>query len=403
MTKPRKTAKRSCGSKRESALSPPAVRADRSPADEDIVPAKFSFAFRASFIPRRARKTQTELFLGHDFASLRRPSSGVEVAFRVTFPHRRRDYQKDFEILAYKDTLWWPLCMLCREWEGHLSEQDCLTELESGNWNLLFTFAGVIGDPTRPRPNRKVEDLIGARDISCPNWEIIAGNAKKMAYENFVLFGGKAWVRGGEPVYLNSSNWTYTAVAANPGADRSPRPRADWPNELPGDFAVAQRAIREGKFRTADRYDEADAIAREHSARAPHIDVLMPNMLRLVPARARLDAIFRNALRFSLWAHKSLGSALDDRLFAITDSIIDAADEKGDDLLLDETRLRALKPLSDFIEEKGLPERPSTFDTLCWDLRPFWSEERRFVVKTLKRRKLAHVDDVALGRLADLG
>lgn len=402
MTKPRKTAKRSCGSKQESALSPPAVCADRSPADEDIVPAKFSFAFRAAFIPRRARKTQTELFLGHDFASLRRPNSGVEVAFRVTFPHRRWDYQKDFEILAYKDTLWWPLCMLCWEWEGHLSEQDFLTELESGNWNLLFTFAGLIGDPTRPRPSRKVEDLIGARDISS-NWEIIASKARKLAHENFVLFGGKAWVRGGEPVYLNSSHWTYEAVAANPGADRSPRPWADGPNKPPGDFESGQRAIREGNFRTADRYDEADAIAREHSARAPHIDVLMPNMLRLVPARARLDAIFRMAFLFSLWAHKNRGSALDDRLIAITDSIIDAADEKGDDLLLDETRLRALKPLSDFIGEKGLPERPITFETLRWDLRPFWSDERRFVVKALKRQKLAHVDDVALGRLADLG
>lgn len=401
MPKPFKIATRPNESKRRSALPPPMDRGDRSPAGEAIVPAKFSFAHRATFIPRRARNPRNELFLGHDYAELRRPNSGVEVAFRITFPHRRWDYQKNFEILAYGDALWWPLCMLCWEWEGHLSEQDCLKELESGNWNLLSTFAGTIGDTTRARPDRKLEDLAGVRILCSASRETIAGKAKKLAHENFLLFAGKAWVRGGEPLYLNSSHWNYEAVAANPGPDRSPRPWVDWPNELPGDFEVAQRAIREGKFLTAGRYDEADAIAREHSTRAPHIEVMVPNLSNLISARARLDAIFRLALRFSLWAQNSLGSSLDNWLFVVTELIIDAAGEEGDNSYLDDARLRALRCLHDYIEEKRLPERPVDFDTLRWDLRHFWSEEKRFIAQTFKRRKLSRVDDDALGRLAD--
>jgi hypothetical protein len=143
---------------------------------------------------------------------------------------------------------------------------------------------------TVPRPDRRVEDLIGVRNVVCANRKTIADKAKTMAFENLLLSGGMAWVRGGEPVYLNSSHWTYKAAAANPGADRSPRPWADWPNEIPGDFEAAQQPLRDGDFWTADRYEEAEVRACEQNTHSPRIDILLPHALRLMPTRARLDA-----------------------------------------------------------------------------------------------------------------
>lgn len=49
-----------------------------------------------------------------------------------------------------------------------------------------------------------------------------------------------------------------------------------------------------------------------------------------------------------------------------------------------------------------MPERPIEFDTLRWDLRQFWLEEKHFIAKTLKRVRLTPADDDALGRLAGL-
>lgn len=369
-------------------------------ATYEDVPAEFPFAYEAT--SRRARRVRIETLLGRDFVVLRRPVHARQPAFRVTYPHRTRDHQKAFDVLSYDCELWWPLRVGGREWSNrHLTGQECLSELRSGNWYLLSIFDGIAGDPTRPRPTRTVDDLVGAREIWCDDRETIVSDAKTRAFDNLLLSGGMAWVRGGEPVYLNSSNWTYVADVANPGADRSPRPWLDWLNELPGDFESAQEPIREGEFWTVDRYDEAEARAREHATHSPRIEVLLPDAMRLDPTRARLDAIFRLVFRFALWARQGLGRRLEGGLFDVLGAIVEAADEDGDDDVVDEVRLRALQPMRDFVEERDLPEGPHRFDMIHWDLRKFWASERRFIEETFARQRLAAEDDIALGSLAE--
>lgn len=312
MAKIAKTAIRSRKGKSESRLPRLLDLFNRYPDGAEIVPAKFSFAHRATFIPRRARNPRTELFLGHDFAALRRPSSDVVVAFRVTFPYRKRDYQKDFDILAYDDAFWWPLVMLCWEWEGHLSEQDCLKDRKR---KLEFALhvrvrdrrhhAAAAGPKTR-RPRRRANSLeLEPRDDRRQSQETGAGQFSFLRRENM---GSRRRATLSQFLALD-----LCGRGGQPGSGPHATALGQLAKDPPGDYEVAQRAIRAGKFLTAGRYDEADASAKAHSARAPHIEVMMPDLLNLVPARARLDAIFRLAFRFSLWAQNGLGSAIDNR------------------------------------------------------------------------------------------
>lgn len=376
-------------------------------ATEEGEPAEFAYEYTAAYIPYRGRKYVSENLLGKDFAFLRRPTNGVSPAFRVTFPDGHYFRKDGFDILSYDDKFFWPIRIGGREWDGrHLTEWEILHELKTGNWNVLRTFADIANVPDPPRPTRSEEDLVGVREFGCQAREFIVAEAKQLAHENILLHDGKAWFRGGEPVYANSLFWTFVPDVANTGADRSAR-IGEWLNVGSANFNTCQRMFRAGEFQLTDRYDDAEAAAAQHSVHAPMIEVLRPEMMRLVPARLRMDAIFRSAYGFSSWAlhrwRRSGASDYERRLRELAWTIYDGGREDGDPEAIDSARLNALSRLRQFCETDELPEdRPHSFGMLAWDVRRFWETEKTYIRRVLRRQppSFSPEDAAALEALA---
>ena len=114
-----------------------------------------------------------------------------------------------------------------------------------------------------------------------------------------MVWEGRAFARGGEPVYAQYplGDGHSDDGMASVGADRTVAPyAAGLPFDV-GRFEFGQRAAMHGKFQRADWRDLAEAnrsaISRTDSKFQDEIEVLMPEAIALDREAVRLDAIFR--------------------------------------------------------------------------------------------------------------
>ncbi|WFU23639.1 hypothetical protein QA649_37450 [Bradyrhizobium sp. CB1717] len=261
----------------------------------------------AELIPRRGRKLRTVHVSETIGAELRTPAADeARVAFRLSSGRSRRENHPSdggTQILRCDGALWWPFSPFTDDVRRQfhrppfqldrshgIDDEGLRRHLADGAWDLLALRNSHGIDP--------FEDLVPytalpiVRVWKKDNKEEMIALAQRRV-EDLLVWGGKAFVRGGEPVYLGDPHHEYLlAGVANVGADRSIEPTATGLPFDVGGWAHAQVLFMRGNFRRAD--SEVPPAGRPSDS---VIKVLTPEMVRLDHTAVQLDAIYRCAHR----------------------------------------------------------------------------------------------------------
>ncbi|MDA9451285.1 MULTISPECIES: hypothetical protein [unclassified Bradyrhizobium] len=259
----------------------------------------------AELIPYRGRKLRTVHVCEGIGAELRTPAAHeARVAFRLSSGRSRRENHPSdggVQILHCDDALWWPFSPFTDDVRRQIhrpsfqpdrnngiDDEGLLRHLADGAWDLLGlrSFQGI--DP--------FEDLVPYAELPIVRvWEkdnkkeMIALAQKRVA--DLLIWGGMAFVRAGEPVYVDPHDEFPGHSIANVGVDRTVDPTAKGLPFDVGGFRDAQRSFMRGRFRRADSKPAGGASARNV------IEVFTRDAIRLDRAAVRLDAIYRAADR----------------------------------------------------------------------------------------------------------
>lgn len=265
------------------------------------LPVTIGFMFRREFVPRGCRLPRTEWFRGQDSALIRTiPASQATPAFRVRFPAKffcgaARDRllpEIVLDLMRYDGSTWWPLFV----WEA---DRAPFREISVGGlFRILAEEYDLFG--FTPRTGDIVNDtgaIALARRLCHDDEETNLALARDRVRDNFLICDGRAYIRGGQPLYvngwLNSQRRRYFSIT-NWGADRAIAPvvglsfihrSREWlPTFQSGDFWLA--TDRTSALAASGLNDEA----------APRIEVLSLECVRDLRFELTLDAIFAGAL-----------------------------------------------------------------------------------------------------------
>ena len=273
--------------------------------------------WKAEIIPRRCRRLRPVYLYETVHAEIRTPASDeARIAFRLSCAHwRGRNTLSDgkMDVVYCDGTLWWPVSPLTEDVRSEIHTPQ-LT-INPNHYIDADQLLGCIADGTRDLLALRnfqgidlFEDLLRIADLPLvrvwkeDNKKEMEALAQRRASENLMIWKGKAFVRGGEPVYCQRplDNHRSDDGMASVGASRAVDPYASGLPFDTGRFEWAQPAFMAGKFQRADERAFAEA-SRSPSARGSKFDdfieVLMPEAIKLDRAAVRLDAIYRAADR----------------------------------------------------------------------------------------------------------
>jgi len=277
-------------------------------------PIEILLPWTAELIPRGCRNFRTVYVRETVHAEIRTPEPDeARVAFRLSTFHSRREGilpEGKMDVVSCDGKLWWPFSPFTEDVrspffrknrDNYIDADRLLRDLAGGSDDLLAlaSFQG-IGRHERLLDH---ERLPLVRVWKEDNRSTMNALAQRRASENLMVWKGRAYARGGEPVYvqLPLGDGHSDDGMASVGIDRKVDPYAEGlPFDI-GRFEYGQGALMAGKFQRADERALAEAhrsvITRTVSKFEDLIEVLVPEAMRLDRASVRLDAIYRAADR----------------------------------------------------------------------------------------------------------
>jgi hypothetical protein len=278
-----------------------------------LVPTPLGFNYRMEYVPKGARNPRLELFRGADTAVVRHIDAGeADPAFRISRPEldiwplvQPRTPRSNpwgfirnavtFEILYYEGCIWWPY--MSETWQvtsTHIDAEECLRMIEKDK--DFFDAPRLNGsyDVATKLPQIR-------KSISDDRDEKLA-QAQRKTYENILICDGKAYTRGGMPIYFRNyhgNKKVWETDIASVGPDRRGDPKSGGLYAPPGSYCHrhTETALCRGHFWLADDAQSAIHAAHRRQTAFPTIDVLMPELIENVGQRIRLDSLFREVVR----------------------------------------------------------------------------------------------------------
>ncbi|WFU23638.1 hypothetical protein QA649_37445 [Bradyrhizobium sp. CB1717] len=268
--------------------------------------------WKAEVIPYACRKFRTVHVCETVHAEIRTPAPDeARVAFRLSTFHSRREGilpEGKMDVVYCDGALWWPVSPFTEDVrspffrknrDNYIGADRLLKKLADGSGDLLAlaSFQDIRSYP-RLVPFSELPRIRICKEHNRPQMKALA---QRRASENLMIWKDGAYVRGGEPVYVqhpfNDGHAHSDDGMAGIGADRSVDPYAEGLPFDVGCFEYGQRAFMAGKFQAADQRALAEAnrslISRRSSKFEDLIEVLMPEAIKLDRAAVRLDAIYR--------------------------------------------------------------------------------------------------------------
>jgi len=268
--------------------------------------------WKAEVIPYACRKFRTIRVCETVHAEIRTPAPDeARVAFRLSTFHSRREGilpEGKMDVVYCDGALWWPVSpstedvrspFFRKNRDEFISADRLLKTLASGSDDVLALRSfQAMGYYPRLVPFSELPQIRTCKEHNRQFMQVLA---QRRASENLMIWKDAAYVRGGEPVYVqhpfNDGHGHSDDGMASIGADRSVDPYAEGLPFDVGCFEYGQRAFMAGKFQAADQRALAEAnrspISRTISIFDDLIEVLMPEAIKLDRAAVRLDAIYR--------------------------------------------------------------------------------------------------------------
>jgi hypothetical protein len=215
----------------------------------------------------------------------------VRTAFRVHIPSSVRRAERNFDILAFEGSLWWPHVLNGSTFdEPLLTADECRAELASGK-NDLLGLLGLLADSECDRMPERTIEQIAIRTTMYNGYDAILAIAQRKAYENLMFFEGQAYALGGEPVY---TGWQFCELNVSSSGGRNISSLNALRNP-PGDFKEekVQDSYVGSWMLPADQHQAASRRFKRNGRPRPRIDVLLPETIRSDVVQIRTDAFFR--------------------------------------------------------------------------------------------------------------
>lgn len=332
-----------------------------------LVPVPLGFTYRMTYVPKGARNPCRGLLGGADSVGVRHiePAEASQ-AFRIkrpkvdvwplVFPRKPRTNTWEwvrnaftFELLFYEGELWWPYMADDYKYGQPFraySVTDCLEDIRDDHY--LFEMPTVDGD------NRVLKEVPAIRTLIETNHDEKLAQSKRKAYENFLICGNRAYVRGGLPVFFRNSHGnkiTWEIDIANVGSDRRGNPITHGLYSPPGSFheAYTERALGSGAFWLPNEFPAAKSAAHPLQTKFPRIEVLMPELVVDVRQRIRLDSLFREVVR--MFSHPFYNHWSSRAVWSFRKNFARLCDPALDDLELSRLRLGLLRAFAAKIDE----------------------------------------------------
>ena len=279
-----------------------------------LEPTPLGFTYRITYVPKGARNPCLGFLRGADFAVVRHiePAEAAP-AFRVkrskmdiwpfVFPRKPRAGRTGFvrnafafEVLFYEGVLWWPYLDTWEFQARTRTAADCLESIRSDHYLFgapdISAGLRIMEEPPKIRIRTPVEtDYAEKLAIS-----------QRKTYENFLICGDRAYVRGGLPVYFRNSHGNkivWEIDVASTGPDRRGNPITHGLKYPPGSFQghSTEKAFGSGAFWLPNEFAAAKSAAHPLQTKFPRIEVLMPDLIVDVRQQIRLDSLFREVVR----------------------------------------------------------------------------------------------------------
>jgi len=261
-----------------------------------ILATPLGFPYPMTCVPKRARNERTEYFSGSDSAAVRRiePSEAL-IAFRILYPEMdlfRLREAATLDLLFYENEIWWPHCDDCEFPAEQVSGDQLLKAIEAGDCSREFLpYRFRLLDLKKERPEIRSKSFDG-HDSFC-------ALAQRKVYENFLICGESAFIRGGVPVLFKNTHgyktvWEIDVASIGPG--RSADQAALSSRGAPG-ISFDRNSIQalcNGNFWLTNEQDVAQRAKHRMQARIPRIEVLLPDLVRDARRDIQLDALFRS-------------------------------------------------------------------------------------------------------------
>ena len=277
--------------------------------------------YTVSYILKRGRTVHTEVLSDVTGAVVRSPGpDDARIAFwlnscRLVRPHIPQTGRH--EVVYYDGRLWWPMnpkndlrdkyrsAQEHRPIEENIDADELVEILRTGSSDLLGTGIDWSWGPRQLDRLQELEPTV--REWKGNNREQMIALAQKRVSENLMVWNGRAYALGGEPVYVQHPFRTPGCSddgMASVGHDRAVEATASGlPIEI-GRNEFGQAAFMRGWFQRADQYGLAKSrratVSQQGSRVADYIDVVLPEAVKFRQHEIRLDALFRAVHRFLL-------------------------------------------------------------------------------------------------------
>jgi hypothetical protein len=371
-----------------------------------IVPAPLGFSYRMDYVPKGSRNVRSGVFRDKDVVGVRYIDvDEAQPAFRVRIPQldiwplvkprtpRSNQWQlirdaRKFDILLNEGSLWWPI----RNDSTYdnlnaldMTAAECLDRIEN-NYHFFDSAYGI---------ERGVPEI---RELVRTDRGDKVAQAQRKTAENILVFGNKAYARGGIPIFFRNSHGNkkvWEIDIASVGPDRSADPIADGLYYPPGSYTegYTETALTAGEFWLVDDARSAASSAHPKQTAIPKIDVLMPQLVSDIRQQVRLDALFREVARMfrppfcDQWRPG-------DNMLVLKNAFIERLDPKINDSELSRRRLGLLRQFASLAS-----------DIKHWEIDRIRQDFGSFDLIELSNptwpNDLAPEDDNALGSLAD--
>lgn len=342
-----------------------------------LVPTPLGYTYRLDYIPKGARNARAGLFRATDVAVVRHiEAREAELAFRVfrpeldvlplsrprTKPGTGWDHTRPAstdEIIRYDGSLWWAVACDRESGTGsYTAAEHCLSRIEKDH----FFFEAQEIDESYD----VAKDVPPIREVIANEQSEKLAQAKRKTYENVLICGEKAFIRGGLPIYFRNYHWRKTVWeidVASIGHDRHGRPGACGLHGKPGAYAAhtTEASLGAGHFWLPTERRAAIHAGHRRQAAYPEIEVLMPELMResgkrfrfegtLFPEavselkpQIRLDALFREMVR--MFSHPFCHHWRSRPFRSFKDAFDALCEPTGNDRSLSRARLKSLRSL----------------------------------------------------------
>jgi hypothetical protein len=321
-----------------------------------LVPKPLGFTYRMTYVPKGARNPRPGLFRGAGSAAVRHiEPDEARQAFRVKWP-KTDTWQCtrnacSLDLLHYAGELWWPY-LDYDSVNGFAkkthSAADCLEDIKTCPY--LFERPEIDGsyDVSEEVP------LIRTR-VETDHDEKLALSQRK-TYENFLICGNRAYVRGGMPVFFRNSYYrkrTWEIEIASIGSDRRGDPATNGLYDPPGSFQdrLTEQAFGSGAFWLPNEFAAAKSAAHPEQSKFPRIEIFMPELVTDLRQQIRLDSLFREVVR--MFRHPFHRHWLSGPVWSFKEEFAKLCDPVLDDRELSRQRLDLLRAFVVEIDEVG--------------------------------------------------